>query len=549
MRILIYCDDPCYGGTAINAGLLAVGISQSGFYVTLVASKNPIPGNRTIGFVPLDYDTCKCLYKTMYSRNEPEAVLMAIRPELVFFCDGSPDSSLAAKSVCRDWGVPYAVMVNYVTAGLAEAMGEQRRKRVVRSLHDALAVIAVSKENLIRLCEDFAAPPQRSRVIYNGRPSEWFQLPPPGQRGALRQKLGLTSSDVLFLTVARYEPRKGYRYLLAGIRNLVGVSLPTRLFFVWIGQSVDGGAVNLRAAADAAGLGDRVMVVGERDDVRAWMAAADAFMLPSESEGMPLCLIEAMAQGLPVIATSVSGIPEEIGEAGILLPDPRHQPEAMVAAMVKAINELSISPERRRSLGAAGRQRALKLFTAEDMIAAYTSLLQSLAPMVRSARPRWPNPSTYRSPLLATVGRDILLGEDECCIEFLKEGWSHAESTGRWTDGPRARITLALPPELECGFILIIEACPFLGHGDRIVKVAIRINGQDMGHTVWADSNEVRRMDFAVFWVGMSVQRAEIELLIDGASSPAEHGLSDDGRQLGLRISRLRLERLIRRRQ
>lgn len=538
MRILIYCDDPGYGGTAVNAGLLAVGLAGDGRTVGLAAAglHHDVPG---VAFVPLDYDTQRLHHKTLASRNEPAAAFLAFRPQLVLFCDSAPDANLAAKAVCLDWGLPYVAVVNYAAPDQAAALEPSVRAAVARTLGAALAVVAVSSENLALLRRDYGLPAKRSGVIYNGRPEYWFAPPEPDRRMARRRELGLGPHDALFLTVARYEPRKGYRHLIAAVRAVWDVALPRRPVFVWIGQSPGDGEMQVRRAV--AGLEARVKVLGERDDVRDWLGAADAFVLPSESEGMPLCLIEAMGQGLPVVASDVSGIPELLGDTGILLPNPGRNAEAATVALAQSIVTLAADVPLCRALGRAGRERARAFFSAEAMLAAYKTLLRSLEPAMAGHGRDWAALASAPPANLVPVGREIAWGQDAGCLEYLKEGWSAAEDTGRWTEGDRARLVLALPPALRTGFVLAFEATAFLGADDAgQVTVDITVNGRPAGQARWTGPAVARWVELAVAMPD-GADRAEVVLAIAGASSPAAHGLSDDFRMLGLRLLRLRL--------
>jgi glycosyltransferase involved in cell wall biosynthesis len=102
------------------------------------------------------------------------------------------------------------------------------------------------------------------------------------------------------------------------------------------------------------GLSDLVELCGERDDVHELLALADVFVLSTRSEGLPLSILEAMAAGLPVVASAVGGVPELVvdGETGLLVP-----PDD-VAALAAALERLVREPERRRRMGDAGRHRA-----------------------------------------------------------------------------------------------------------------------------------------------------------------------------------------------
>ena len=122
----------------------------------------------------------------------------------------------------------------------------------------------------------------------------------------------------------------------------------------------------------------QVKFLGERSDIPNLLDAADIFLLPSHYEGMPLSLMEAMAKGLPVLATAVSGIPEALGDTGKLLPDPQIDPQATTDELVATLEQWATHPDLRQALGQAGRKRAEALFRAEKMLAHYLNLIKKV---------------------------------------------------------------------------------------------------------------------------------------------------------------------------
>jgi glycosyltransferase involved in cell wall biosynthesis len=117
-----------------------------------------------------------------------------------------------------------------------------------------------------------------------------------------------------------------------------------------------------------------VELLGDRSDVGELLADADVFVLSSRSEGMPLSILEAMAAGLPVVASSVGGIPELVrdGETGRLVP-PGNE-----GSLATALEETLDDPELRARLGAAGRRRVVDHFSVEACRAAHLELFRSL---------------------------------------------------------------------------------------------------------------------------------------------------------------------------
>lgn len=131
---------------------------------------------------------------------------------------------------------------------------------------------------------------------------------------------------------------------------------------------------DVEAEARRLGVEEDVVVLGNRGDVAELLAAADAFVLPSTSEAMPMSVLEAMAAGLPVVASAVGGVPELVldGETGLLVEPAR--PDALAAA----IGRLAADPAARRRMGDAGRRRAEDEFAVDDCRAAHVALYRSL---------------------------------------------------------------------------------------------------------------------------------------------------------------------------
>jgi glycosyltransferase involved in cell wall biosynthesis len=130
----------------------------------------------------------------------------------------------------------------------------------------------------------------------------------------------------------------------------------------------------LEAQTAALGLADSVELVGEVADVRSQLEQADVFALTSRWEGLPLSVLEAMAAGLPVVASAIDGIPEAVaeGETGYLTPpgEPRQ--------VADALSRLAADPELRARLGAAGRHRAEERFSLPRWRSAHLDLYREL---------------------------------------------------------------------------------------------------------------------------------------------------------------------------
>lgn len=130
----------------------------------------------------------------------------------------------------------------------------------------------------------------------------------------------------------------------------------------------------LRAQIRQLGLQRTVQLPGERGDVRCWLAACDIFVLPSLWEGLPNALLEAMALGLPVVASRVDGVPEAVtdGKDGLLVAP------GNAATLSVALAKLMDDPELRRSLSQAARARMAENFTLPAMLAGYEAAYKNV---------------------------------------------------------------------------------------------------------------------------------------------------------------------------
>lgn len=242
----------------------------------------------------------------------------------------------------------------WLRAPLLAALG-----RLTARLADA--VVAPSAATADELRRDYGA--RVAAVIPNG--IAVGALPPPAASAA-------TAGGPVVLYAGRLRSRKAVAVLLAAFARLQGRLPDVRLRLVGDGEQ----RRRLQAQAAALGLGEAVCLAGRvpRERLPAEMAAADLFCLPSIYEGLPLVLLEAMAAGLAVVATAVSGNPDAVadGETGLLVP-----PEDC-AALAAALESLVRDPARRRRMGEAGRQRVAARFTIERVADEYLALWQGL---------------------------------------------------------------------------------------------------------------------------------------------------------------------------
>lgn len=190
------------------------------------------------------------------------------------------------------------------------------------------AVIAVSAEVAESMTPKASA---RTEVVIHGIDLEAVRVH-RGARDTVRSELGVGPDDVLVVTVANLRANKRYPDLLAAARRVLDAGAPVR--FVAAGQGPL--EAEIRREHARLDLGDRFHLLGYRADAPRVIAGADLFVLASSHEGLPVAVMEALALGVPVVATAVGGLSEAVtdGVDGLLVPP--GDPEALAAAIVRA---------------------------------------------------------------------------------------------------------------------------------------------------------------------------------------------------------------------
>ena len=188
------------------------------------------------------------------------------------------------------------------------------------------------------------------RILHNGIDLERFaEALEQVDRAAERRALGLVAEEALLLHVGRLHPQKGLDVLIDALARPPASELRWTLALVGVGPA----EASLRKRAASRGLGDRVRFLGTVARPERFYAAADLFVFPSRYEAFGIALLEAMAAGLPPVASRVDGIPELTGDAGALLVPPE-DPDALSRAIAGLLDD----PDRRRTLGSAARKRS-----------------------------------------------------------------------------------------------------------------------------------------------------------------------------------------------
>lgn len=256
----------------------------------------------------------------------------------------------------------------------ADDAASTRSRRLTRWVCGRLAhrpaVVVVNSEAGRTYHRRLGYSPRRWLVIPNGVDTGVWK-PCDATRAAVRRELGIAPGAIVIGLVANFDPVKDHRSFLRAAGALADA---TDVSFLLIGHGITGDNPVLMRSAAETGLGDRVRFLGPRSDLHRLTAALDIASLSSTSEGMPNVILEAMACGVPCVATDVGDVAAVIGDTGIVVA-PRC-PEALAAGWRRL---LSLGPEGRRRLGEAARERIEHHYSLPAMVRRYEELYLDLA--------------------------------------------------------------------------------------------------------------------------------------------------------------------------
>lgn len=268
------------------------------------------------------------------------------------------------------------VHAHNVKSAIISAVASPRRHRVpvVVTLHgvpndryrDAARILQRCADRLVAVSDDVA-----ERVTAAGFPSSKLCVienavaaPEAHDRTRARERLGVQQEVPVVLCAARFAPQKRHDLLVAAWRHL-----PPDAVLIIAGD----GATRpmIETAIRRSAYGDRILLLGERHDIDWLLAAADVFVLPTDWEGLPISVLEAMAAGVPVVASAVTGL-SSFGNDAIELVEPRSP-----SALADGLRHVLFDNGRRESLAAAGISLTRARFSPERMWTQYRGLYAS----------------------------------------------------------------------------------------------------------------------------------------------------------------------------
>ncbi len=365
MKVVIHNGAREWRGNEKQTATLATELTRRGHDVVVscdpggaLSAELARRGVRTTGIRPRgDVDVVSALRFAAWLRRErADAVLLTTWKRV-------PWGAWAAKR----GGVPRVVVRN----GIARALPGARRFRVAfRRWVDGLVVNSRAvRDAFVRSAPEF--PPERVHVVLNG-----VEIAPSFADGDPRGAIGVPGDAPLVAAVGGVERRKGYDLLLHALAEVPGAVAAI---------AGEGPAeAELRALSESLGVADRVRWLGQRKDVGAVLAAADAFALPSRNEGMAVVMLEAMHAGLPVVAADVSGVWDALAArdgrpaAGWIVP--AEDPRALAAALREVLGGVRASDGAVRERTDEARWRLEHWFTIERMVDGVEAALRGAPP-------------------------------------------------------------------------------------------------------------------------------------------------------------------------
>jgi len=270
------------------------------------------------------------------------------------------------------WASWYAGVPSVITMhGSRYYAGRLQRRLALRAaMSGRTRVVAVSHQLAGHISRDLGVRRSRITMVPNG-----VRFGAPAAPDPVRRELALGPEHCLLVAVGSLYPVKGHRIAVDALACLA--ARHSKLHLAIAGRGELAGA--LAAQARALGIEDRLHLLGLRSDVSAVLAAADLFVLPSLSEGLPLALLEAMFARRPIVATDVGEVRSALdgGRAGVLVPP------GDTAAHATAIDAILADPGRARTLAGRARERATAEYDLAGMVRRYGSIYDELLPVDR----------------------------------------------------------------------------------------------------------------------------------------------------------------------
>lgn len=241
---------------------------------------------------------------------------------------------------------------------------------VEKFLHKKMDILLGNSLSVVGQLKEECTNHKKIRLIYNGVNLDRFNVN-NGQKN-IREEFGIANDSVVVTMVANIIPYKGHNDLIYAISR-IEKSEHLEFIILCVGRD-DGAGADLQQLARDLDVADKIIWLGERNDVPAILRASDVGLLCSHQEGFSNSILESMAAGLPMVVTDVGGNSEAVTDNvnGIVVPS--HEPSCLSNALIKMIE----SKEKRQKMGIASRKIVEVKFTQEICVAHYIQLYEGI---------------------------------------------------------------------------------------------------------------------------------------------------------------------------
>lgn len=361
LRVLFLLTSMPVGGAETLLVNLVRRLDRRRFAPEIVCLKEPGPlGEMLAAEMPVHSDLLACKYDL---RILPRLIKRMRRPQAdAVVTVGAGDKMFWGRIAAHLAGVPVVASALHST-GWPDGVG--RLNRLLTGWTDAF--IGVADTHAVHLVHNERFPAAKVNTIYNGVDCDRFA---PQDASAIRRELNIPGDAPIVGILAALRPEKNHELFLAGAKQ-IREAIPAVQFIV-VGDGPK--RVELERLATDLGIADAVHFVGSRSDVPALLAACDVVALTSHNEASPVSILEALACGVPVVASNVGSVRETVvdGETGRLFPI------GDLAAFVTATVDLLKSPADRQRLGAEGRRRVEARWSLDAMVRGYEQLIERI---------------------------------------------------------------------------------------------------------------------------------------------------------------------------
>lgn len=353
MKILQVIPYFCFGGAETMCENLTYALKSMGHTVTVVSLYNertPISQRMEQAGVKILYlDKKFGLDLSMVPKLAK--ILRAERPDAVHT---HLDVIKYAVAAARLSGIKKCV---HTVHNVADKEAEGSLQKIINKTYFSLGwSVPVALSPLVQgtIREFYGIPQEKIPVIYNG--ADLSRCIPKEDYNA--------GETFTFVHIGRFNEQKNHKGLLDAFQKVLSRHPDCRLELLGDGELLE----QTKAYAEALGIAERVRFLGSQSNVYPYLHQADAFLLPSNYEGMPMTIIEAMGTGLPIVATKVGGVPDMLtdGESGLLTPV---EPEAVAEACERLITDEAL-----RTMLGTNAKRNSRRFSAEYMATEYVKL-------------------------------------------------------------------------------------------------------------------------------------------------------------------------------